>query len=281
MSKKNVFEEKIKPVLTYIGAIGAGILIAAYIIIVLVLIKGFKAEHLFQTTIFGIVNAAMGFTIMQFLKIQGISFAQNLPENLQIIKEYNEMKVRRAKKKRKHDMKYFWGTTVTKDILTKCGTLGATTAGLVYICIQGSNDFTLLLAALVNLLMFVCFGLLSLCKAYDFYNNEFVNYMKEYVDENKQSKEENKAAVQRKNEEFMAVAQEKCAQQGNAIVGTNSGSDILDTSLDTCAIGPNSVSVVVDSSKCSDNILGGPINPCSTFTDSTSNSIKENIYKEK
>lgn len=277
MSKKNVFEDKIKPVLTYIGAIGAGILVVAYIIIVLVLIKGFKAEHLFQTTIFGIVNAAMGFTIMQFLKIQGISFAQNLSENAQIIKDYNELRVRRAKRKKKHDMKYFWGTTVTKDILVKCGTLGATTAGLVYICIQGSNDFTLLLAALVNLLMFVCFGLLSLCKAYDFYNNEFVNYMKEYIDE---SKEKNKSKVQGKNEELMALAQKECTQQGNATLGTNSGSDILDTNVDTCSLGTDNKPVVVDSGKCSNVILGRTIYSCSTFTDSTGNSIKENIYKE-
>lgn len=278
MSKKNVFEDKIKPVLTYIGAIGAGILVVAYIIIVLVLIKGFKAEHLFQTTIFGIVNAAMGFTIMQFLKIQGISFAQSLPENLQTIKDYNELRVRRAKRKKKHNMRYFWGTTVTKDILVKCGTLGATTAGLVYICIQGSNDFTLLLAALVNLLMFVCFGLLSLCKAYDFYNNEFVNYMKEYIDE---SKEKNKSKVQGKNEEPMALAQKECTQQGNAIVGTDSGSNILDTSLDSCSVSPDSVAMVVDNSECSNSVLGRTIYSSSAFTDRPSNSIKENIYKEK
>lgn len=270
MSKKNVFEDKIKPVLTYIGAIGAGILVVAYIIIVLVLIKGFKAEHLFQTTIFGIVNAAMGFTIMQFLKIQGISFAQNLPENTQTIKDYNELRVRRAKRKKKHNMKYFWGTTVTKDILVKCGTLGATTAGLVYICIQGSNDFTLLLAALVNLLMFVCFGLLSLCKAYDFYNNEFVNYMKEYIDESKG-----------KNEELVAMAKKECAEQRNAIVDNNSGSNILDTSVDTCFLGTNNKPMVVDSGECSNIVLGRTIYSCSTFTDRPSNSIKENIYKEK
>lgn len=278
MSKKNVFEDKIKPVLTYIGAIGAGILVVAYIIIVLVLIKGFKAEHLFQTTIFGIVNAAMGFTIMQFFKIQGISFAQNLPENTQTIKDYNELRVRRAKRKKKHNMKYFWGTTVTKDILVKCGTLGATTAGLVYICIQGSNDFTLLLAALVNLLMFVCFGLLSLCKAYDFYNNEFVNYMKEYIDE---SKEKNKSKVQGKNEEPMALAQKECTQQRNAIVDNNSGSDILDTSVDSCSLGTDNKPMVVDSGQCSNIVLGRTIYSSSTPTDRPSNSIKENIYKEK
>lgn len=36
--------------------------------------------------------------------------------------------------------------------------------------------------AIVNLLMFVCFGFISLVGAYDFYNNNHVPYMKEQLD---------------------------------------------------------------------------------------------------
>ena len=39
--------------------------------------------------------------------------------------------------------------------------------------------------AIVNLILFTCFGLLALNKAYDYYNNVFVNYMKEKLDEAK------------------------------------------------------------------------------------------------
>lgn len=48
--------------------------------------------------------------------------------------------------------------------------------------IQGSNDYNLLFLAIVNLLMFVCFGFISLVNAYDFYNNNHVPYMKEQLE---------------------------------------------------------------------------------------------------
>ena len=43
--KLTLFEEKILPILSYVGAIGAGIMSIAYIILVVVLINGFKAEQ--------------------------------------------------------------------------------------------------------------------------------------------------------------------------------------------------------------------------------------------
>ena len=113
----------------------------AYIISVFVLIHGFKAEALLQTTIFACVNAATGFVIMQFLKVQGESFAKMLPENKEIIDRYYKTK---TKDKKVHSMKYFWVTSVIKDVVVKCLTLGATTVGLIYIVIQGSNDYNML-----------------------------------------------------------------------------------------------------------------------------------------
>lgn len=59
--------------------------------------------------------------------------------------------------------------------------MGATTVGVIYLVIQGSNDYNLLFLAVVNLLMFVCFGFISLVNAYDFYNNKHVPYMREQL----------------------------------------------------------------------------------------------------
>ena len=183
MIEKTTLEKKILPVLNYVGIIGAAIMTVAYIIAVFVLIRGFKAEALLQTTIFGCVNAATGFVIMQFLKIQGVSFAKMLPENEDIIKRYYQTK---TKDKKVHSITYFWTTSVIKDIITKCATLAATTVGLIYIVIQGSNDYNLLFLAIVNLLMFMCFGFISLVNAYDFFNNNHVPYMKEQLEKAEQ-----------------------------------------------------------------------------------------------
>ena len=51
-NNRTFLERKILPILNYIGIIGAVIMAIAYIVIVFVLINGFKAEALLQTTVF-------------------------------------------------------------------------------------------------------------------------------------------------------------------------------------------------------------------------------------
>ena len=77
--KREIFEEKIKPILTYVGAIGAGLTSIAYIILVIVLIKGFKFQQATQTVVFAVANSAVGMIVASFLKYQGVSFAKGLP----------------------------------------------------------------------------------------------------------------------------------------------------------------------------------------------------------
>lgn len=185
-NEKNLFEKKIAPILTYVGAIGATLMCIAYIIVVFVLIIGFKGQNIQQTIIFATVNAAVGFIIMQFLKIQGISFAKSLPYVKEITKEYYYNK---TKDKKLRSIKFYWIDSVTKDVLIKAFTVGATTCGLIYIVIQGSNDYNLLLLAAVNLVMFICFGLLSLNGAYEFYLNKHVPYMLDQINKRKEKEE--------------------------------------------------------------------------------------------
>lgn len=173
-----MFEKKIKPLLQYVGAIGAGIMSVMYIVIIVVLIVGFESHDLLHTTIFSVVNAVVGLIILQFLKIQGISFAKGLPENQQLIKEYYNNKT--PDKKLKSIKSYMISSTIT-DIIIKGTSLIISSVGIIYIVIQGSNDYTLLLLAIVNLLLFVSFGILSMNKAYEFYNNYHVPYMKEQL----------------------------------------------------------------------------------------------------
>lgn len=177
------FEEKIKPILTYIGIIGAVLTSIAYIIIMIVLIKGFKYQQTEQTIVFAIVNAGIGLIIANFLKYQGISFAKNLPDNQQVTKDYYSLHTR---DKKNHGLTFFWITTIIKDILIKGVTVIATTFGLIYIVIVGSNDWSLMFLAIVNLILFICFGLLALNKAYDYFNNIYVNYMKDKIKETKE-----------------------------------------------------------------------------------------------
>lgn len=178
--RKTLFEGKILPVLSYVGAIGAGIMCIAYIVMVFVLINGFKAERVQQITIFALVNAGVGFIILQFLKVQGVSFAKMIPENEVVLKLYYQSK---TKDKKNHSLTYFWVTSVIRDVITKCLMLAATTMGIIYIVIQGSNDYNLILLAFVNLLMFICFGFLGLVKAFENFNQSYIPFVKEKLTE--------------------------------------------------------------------------------------------------
>lgn len=178
-----VFEKRIKPVLTYIGAIGAILTSIAYIVLMFVLIKGFKYQQTTQTITFAVVNAAVGLVIANFLKYQGLSFAKENEENKAIATEYYST---HTKDKKNHNMAWFWTTSLIKDVLIKGLSVAFCTCGLIYIVIVGNRNWALLGLAVVNLILFICFGLLSLDKAYEYYNNVFVNYMKDKIKERKE-----------------------------------------------------------------------------------------------
>lgn len=176
-------ETKLKPILMYMGLIVSGIMAVAYVIVVFVLIKGFKVEAVLNTTIFSIVTSAIGFCIMQMLKIQGQTFAKNLEKNKPIVEAYSKRLSTKKNKRKYRSMNYYMIKTGISDIIGKCFSFGFASIGMVYIMIEGSGDYSLLLLALVNLLMFAGYGLINLCKAYDFYNEEYVPYMLDKIKE--------------------------------------------------------------------------------------------------
>ena len=181
--KLTFFEEKVLPVLNYVGLIGAVIMSVAYIILVVVMIVGFQAEKTLKTTVFAIASAGVGFLILQCFKIQGQSFAELKPENKDLLEKYYGTK---TKDKKAHSMLYFWIKTGVTDFLVKAGTVALSTVGLIYLIIEGSKDFILILLAIVNLLMFISFGFLSLVKTYNYFNRVYVEYIKERLKESEE-----------------------------------------------------------------------------------------------
>ena len=173
-----LFEEKIKPFLTYVGFIGAVLSGIMYLVVTIVLIMGFQTKSFVQSLVFAIVGAVLGMVIFFFLRYQGISFAKALPENQEVIKEYNN----KTPKTKYHSIKYFWIKSTVTDIITKGCTVALSTAGIIYVVIEGSQDYKLLLLALANLILFTCLGFIALSNAYDYYNEQYIPYMKEQID---------------------------------------------------------------------------------------------------
>ena len=258
---KNLFETKIKPVLSYVGAIGAGLMCIAYVIVVFVIIQGFQATIIFNTLLFAAVNAVLGFIILQFGKVQGISFAKLIPENDKIIKEYYNTK---TKDKKPHSMQFYWTISIIKDIFTKCLSVAITSAGLIYIVIQGSNDWNLLLLAIVNLIMFICFGFLALVNAYEFFNNKFIPYMEEKISETKIKKD-------------VAMAKEECTDEGHDTVDANIGADILEPLHSDGNTSTDSEPVVLDGVLSNNSFLVRSADTGYRSSSGPSTTIKENI----
>lgn len=179
---KRTFEERIKPMLQYVGTIGAVLFSIMYIIVITIIVLGFHVrQSLGDLIIFACVNAAFGFIIMQFLKIQGISIASHDQEYIPILEAWNALKVKKTKKPR--TLKYYWIKSVIQDILTKGVTIALSTIGVIYIGIQGSNDYILMLLAVANLGMFLAFGFLAMNGSFVFFCNEQIPYIKLKLEE--------------------------------------------------------------------------------------------------
>lgn len=97
----------------------------------------------------------------------------------------------KTKDKKLHSINFYWTTSIIKDVFTKVLTLAGSAIGVIYIVIQGSNDYSLILLAVVNLLLFISFGLLGLNSAYKFYNNKHIPFLKEKIAEMQKEKKEN------------------------------------------------------------------------------------------
>lgn len=279
------FERKIKPILNYVGTIGAILMAIAYIAIVFVMIYGTTVNAAVgETILFACINAIIGIMIMQFLKIQGITFAKNLPANQEVLKRYNDTK---TKDKRFRSIKYFWVTSAIKDIAFKGASIAGSVGGIVYIVIKGTYDYTYILLAVINLIMFACFGLLSLISAYDFFNEKHIPFIEEQLNETKRKqqeeelrKEEEQAqAIEAEIQRRVDLAKKEFDKQRNDMVHADRGDNILESSMDmypTCA---NSESVVLDGGFIDNNILGGTVHSSSDTTDSIHN-VSEEIIQE-
>lgn len=263
--EQHTFENKVKPVLLWMGTVVASIMAIAYIIVVFVLIEGFKAETILNTSLFSFVTAVIGFCIMQMLKIQGKAFAENIPENKEIQRQYTRNK---TKDKKARSMRHFWVVSGLADVLTRCLTLGVMSVGMVYIMIEGNKDYSLLLLASVNLLMFAGFGLLSMVSAYDYYNNSYVPYMLEKINEVK-------------DEETMEMAKKEHIEQRNDSFCSDSGNNILEPGMGNSTIGTNTQPVVFYTDGGSRCVLGGTIHPGNRSTDSVYNVTEEIIQQNK
>lgn len=172
------FEEKLRPIFTFVGTFCAILLAICYFVGAIVLINGLdKALGTQQLIMYAIYNGVMTFLIVFSLGVQGNDFAKD--KNKDTIKELNDLKPKKQKKI--HSMVFYWSIEIPKKIFFKVGWAWFSTLAVTTIFVDGNGDMSLLLLVAVNAIMSFGTGLLFLTKTYDYYNNNQVALMKQKI----------------------------------------------------------------------------------------------------
>ena len=182
--------EKLINLLLYTGIFAAGISAIAYLVITYVIVSGFKsAIDQDKQLMFAALGALFGIMITGLLRNQGISFAKQLPECKEVMKEYHATLNKTKSIKKMRTIKFYMIYNTIKDTFTKAGTIAVTTYLILYIFTEGNGDYSLFMLAVSNICMFAGFGLIALAKTYNFYIEEHIPAIKEITIKMKEQNE--------------------------------------------------------------------------------------------
>lgn len=175
------YHETLLKILNNIGIIGSILAGLAEIVFVIIFILGVEIDVSSETAIlFAIVNGLIGLLISILLRYQGIKYAEL--ENKELVEKFYRKKVKELTKE-PLSVELWQVLNGLKDFILKFGFTVFLIYGVIHITIQGSKNPIELLIALVSLILFACFGLISMNNAYDRYYNLQVPYMEMKVKE--------------------------------------------------------------------------------------------------
>lgn len=161
-----------------VGAILAGI---ADIIFVIIFIVGIKIDiDIKANIIFSSINSLVGILINVLLRYQGQKYAEI--ENQELCNKFYRKKIKESK--RHLPMSAWQGINILKDILIKGGVTVFSIFGVIYISIEGSKNPIQILITLVTLVLFACFGLMSMNSSYYRFYNVQIPFMELKIKEN-------------------------------------------------------------------------------------------------
>lgn len=184
MQKKS--HEALLKLLNNIGIVGAALAAIADVVFVLIMVFGIHIEV--QTDaiiIFAVVNALIGLLINVLLRYQGQKYAE--VENEELCTAYHNKRIREIKYM---SMGKWMALKTVQDVLIKGCTTSFSIFGLIYISITGSNNPIQLLITLMTLILFACFGLISMNAAYTRFYNVQVPYMQLKINERNEKQKE-------------------------------------------------------------------------------------------
>lgn len=164
-----------------VGAILAGIV---DLIVVIIFVFGIDIKQdLTSNVIYAGINAFIGVLINVLLRYQGQKYAEI--ENEDIRELYYKEKVR--KEKHHISLTAYNVLNVVKDVFVKGASAAFCVFGVIYISIQGTHNPIQILITLATLILFACFGLISMNNSYCRYYDIQVPYMEKIIQEREAS----------------------------------------------------------------------------------------------
>ena len=191
-SGQKKFYDNLTKTLNNIGVIVAGIAIVCYFVFLFIYINGMHANFdLRRTLILTAITAGLGIMVSVSMRIQGVKWAEQLPENQDILKKFDKSKA--AKEKKYHGDLYYWLTRLPLLIFGKVGTCVLSVLGVIYYIMQGTKDWSLMLVGLGNVCLMVATSLWACAGAYNFYNKQTIKkILHQMTDEELKDEENNK-----------------------------------------------------------------------------------------
>lgn len=172
--------EVLLKLLNNIGIVGAVLTAIVDILLTVVFIVGVDINiDANACIVFAVVNACVGILINTLLRYQGQKYAEI--ENQDICdKFYNKQA-----KEKKYIPFWLWNIIqFIKDILIKGCTVAFSIGGALYLTIEGSKNPIQLLFTLTTLVLFTCFGLISMNSSYYRFYNIQIPYMQKEINKN-------------------------------------------------------------------------------------------------
>ena len=172
--------EALMRLLNNIGIVGAILAGIVDVIAVIIFVFGVDIQQdMTSNIIYAVINAFVGVLINVLLRYQGQKYAEI--ENEETRKKYYRKKI--EKEKRHLPLGWYNTLNLIKDIVFKGASATFSVAGMIYISIQGTHNPIQILITLATLVLFACFGLMSMNSAYCRYYDVQVPYMEKIIKE--------------------------------------------------------------------------------------------------
>ncbi len=190
--KKDFWQDKISKALKVVGSVIVAVSAIANLIVVYILIKGFKTEVSSEKLlVFLLVNAVFGIMMIIGGMIQGKDLSKSRADVENVLKEYSDMIPTSKEVKLRSYTWHFW-IEIIRNIFTKSLSITISMFFAVRIIIDGLKDDKYFILAITNVILYLGLSFLSLAKSYDYYKDKHIPYLRQKI----------KIMEERKNEEL-------------------------------------------------------------------------------